>query len=196
MSKIQYDSIFVCQLKTTCYQNDESFNNKEVIEFGGCLLNIKTLQTYDPFSLIVKPNGEVTPYCTKRTGLTPDDVSSGVSFIDLLGYIEEVYGISSRPWASYGSFAKHVLEIQCQKENIIFPLSDRFLNVKSLFPVIFNLYQEVSLRDALKKLSLEIPDGDDCRDDAINTSIVLRESMRGPGMLRKKENFVTCMTKR
>lgn len=191
--KVLYDVVFVCSIKTTCEENDDSIKNKEIIEFGGCLLNVRSLQTSDPFSVLVKPQGTVSNYCTKKTGIAPEDLSSGVSFIELVDFINEFIGVKDKSWASYGTFAQHVILNQCNKYNLEFPFSDRFFNVKSLMPMIYNLDYEISLREAIRTIGISVPQGDS-RDDAINTAIVLKELLRGPNVT--DGNFVTCEIKR
>ena len=191
--KIKYDDVLIVQIKTTCKDAGDSLRDKELIEIGGCFLNAKSLSARDPFSVIVKPSVNLTQYCIEKTGITPEDVSSGVDFLELLSFLEE-YNVNSMPWASYGSFAQHVFLNQCRQASKPFPFSDRFLNIKSLFPLIFNLPYELSLKEAIKKLDIKVSLEGDSMDDALNVSILFKEIMRGPGAIRG--NFVTCMKKR
>lgn len=193
--RVNYDDIIVVQIKTTCKAKDEKLASKEIIELGACLLDVNTLRTKNAFSILVRPNQEITKFCTERTGLTLEDISSGVSFCEAISFLEDAYGnVGAMPWASYGSFAKHVIEKECSNKKIENPLSDRFLNIKSLFPIIFSLRQEVSLREAIRKLEIEIPEGKDSRDDALNAAIVLKETVRGPGSLGGR--FITTYARR
>ena len=192
--KVKYDDIFIVQIKTTCREVNDSLSKKEVIELGGCFLNVRSLASRDPFSLIVKPSTNLTEFCIRKTGITPEDVSSGVDFCDLLDFLRE-QSVDSMPWASYGSFAQHVLRSQCGRDSESLPLSDRFLNIKSLFPIIYNLKHELSLKSAMKELDIPVPgEGMDSRDEALNVSILLKELLRGPSAT--KGNFVTCTKKR
>lgn len=186
--RVEYDEIFIAQIKTTCWENDESLKNKEIIEFGGCLLNIRTLRTSDPINLLIKPNKEISKFCTKKTGISSEDAKVGISFEELIPFIVENYEVAKRPWASYGSFAKHVFRNQCKKNNIKYPFSDRYLNIKSWLPVIFTLKHEVSLKEAIKRLQLDIPNSQDSMDDALNAAIVLKEALRGAAMPWIKNN--------
>lgn len=186
--KVEYDEIFITQIKTTCWENDESLKNKEIIEFGGCLLNIKTLRTSEAINLLIKPRSEVSDFCTKKTGISREDAESGIEFRELIPFIIENYNVEKRAWASYGSFAQHVFQSQCKKNNIKYPFNDRFLNIKSWLPVIFTLKHEISLKEAIKRLNLEIPEPEDSMDDALNAAIVLKEALRGAVM--------PCLTKK
>lgn len=182
MAKIKYDEIFITHIKTTCWGKDESLSKKEIIEFGGCLLNVKTLRTSESINLLVKPKEKISDFCSIRTGLTQGDVESGIKFSELIDYIKETYMPENRAWASYGSFTQHVFKKQCQKNDIAFPFSDRYINVKSFFPLIYNLEQETSLKGAMKRMKIDVPTEGvhyDSMDDALNIAIVLKECLRG-----------------
>lgn len=191
--KIHYEDIFIVQVKTTCREVNDSLRDKEVIEFGGCFLNVSSLVSRDPFSIIVKPSNNLTQFCIDKTGLSPEDVASGVDFVDLVDFLKD-QEVDKMPWASYGSFAQHVVANQCRKNSLSVPMSDRFLNIKSLLPLMFNLKQELSLRGATRELDLGVSDARDCRDEVLNVAILLKEILRGPGAT--KGNFITCNTKR
>jgi inhibitor of KinA sporulation pathway (predicted exonuclease) len=170
--KINYDSILVVQIKTTCPK-------EEIIEFGACLFKTKTLRAYEPFGVIVKPDCETAEFCSAQTDITPEDVASGVSFCELMEYLQDIYKPYERPWASYGNLAEQTIRRQCVDNGISYPMSDRFLNIKNLMPIMFGLQEEIDLSGAIKKLKLNIPEALDSQDEVLNASIVLGEILRG-----------------
>lgn len=192
MKKVLYDSVLVAHVNSTCGKGGP----KEAIEFGGCLLDLKTLRSYEPFSVIIKPNSKITEHCTKMTGLAPEDVSSGASFFDAMQAVQDVYDSYGRPWAAYGPGAMEIIRRQCSDMNISYPFSNRFTDIRSLFAMMFNLKEEVPLRSALRKLRVVIPDGIDAQDKALNSAIVLGECLRGPSVLSEKFSTVVEVKRR
>lgn len=189
MSKILYDSVLVAHIKTTCNRDNEDLKEKQVIEFGACLLNLGTLRAHEPFSVLIKPTKEISQYCTKRTGIAPEDISSGASFFDAMEAVRDMFDSNAHPWASYGTFAHDILRRQCADMKVLYPFSNRFLDVKSLFAMMFNLTNEVSPKEAMRKLNLHLPEAKDSQDEALNAALILSECFRGPSAL--EGNFVT-----
>lgn len=177
---MKWNEVVLVTIKTTSYESQ-----KEIIEIGLCNFNVKSLRRYDPISLFVKPlKTKVTEQCTQVTGITASDVSDAVSFCDLCDFMQQTYKTNEKPWASYGNFAEIIFKKQCHENNIEYPLSDRFINIRHYFPLIFSQENEIPLREALHKL--DIPAGSNsCEDDVLNMGILLAEVLRGGALLKK-----------
>lgn len=171
---MKWNEILILTIKTT---NAEY--QKEVIEIGISKFNVKSLRRYDFVSFFVKPEKTfITETCSKYTGITPSDVADGVSFFDLCDFLKEVYNSRNIPWAGYGNLVETVLKRQCRENNIEYPLSDRFINIRHLFPLVFSQEEELPLKEALKKLNIPAA-SNSCEDDVLNIGILLAEVLRG-----------------
>ncbi|EGR2227521.1 3'-5' exonuclease [Vibrio parahaemolyticus] len=75
------ENLAVIDFEMTCC--DENEIESEIIEFGVCIINLKSGQTIHEYSTLVKPvlNPTLTTFCEKLTGITNKDVElEGVSF--------------------------------------------------------------------------------------------------------------------
>lgn len=171
---MKWNEIVLVTIKTTSHES-----RKEIIEVGLCNFDVKTLRRYDPISLFVKPmTTKVSEHCTRITGISPSDVVDAISFYELCAFMHEVYGTYDKPWASYGNFAEVVFRRQCEENGMMNPLSDRFINIRHMFPLVFAEDAEMPLRDALARLEIAAA-GNSCEDDVLNTGILLAKVLRG-----------------
>lgn len=182
-NKIKYDEVLILDLETTCWAPGEKPENQEseIIEIGICKLNCKSLKIYDKMSLIVRPeNSTVSPYCQELTGLSQEVVEKGVTLFRACEFLKEEYQSNKRSWASWGAYDKHILETQCKLKNVSFPLTNRHINVKPLFSIIFNLPHDYNVINALKLLKMNF-EGRQHRggDDAYNVAKIFAECLRG-----------------
>lgn len=165
---MNWKEILLISIKTTSHNS-----RKEVIEIGICNFDCLTRKKYDPVSLFVKPiTTRVTDHCTKITGIAAEDVSDAATFLDVCNFLIENYDSKNRPWASYGNFAETVIRRQCEDNNLEFPLSERFINLRYLFSLFNNLDEEVALNEALAKVSVNVG-SNSSEDDVLNIGILL-----------------------
>lgn len=181
--KLKYSEILVVDLEATCQQSNiwPEGQYQEIIEIGVCRLKTKSLTIEDKTSILVKPEcSKINKYCTDLTGITPEDVLSACSFKEASIYLQEEFDSLRAPWASYGDWDKEMLDRQCSQLNIQNPFSKRHLNIKLLFPIVFNLNREYGLKKAISKIKKEFV-GNHHRgdDDAYNAAIILKECLRG-----------------
>mmetsp|Transcript_21507 Transcript_21507/g.54996 ORF Transcript_21507/g.54996 Transcript_21507/m.54996 type:complete len:227 (+) Transcript_21507:1-681(+) len=75
----------VLDFEATCEDGDRKWPN-EIIEFPTVLIDAATLKTVDEFRTFVKPvlNPQLTPFCTKLTGITQDQVDEGLTIQDTM----------------------------------------------------------------------------------------------------------------
>lgn len=138
---------------------------REIIEIGVCLIELKTLDVSQRWSTLVRPAlAEISPYCTKLTSLTAARLEGAADFAGAiaglktwLGTVRLVqrglppHGLASvgpeatlasaiddmcrQPIASWGTFDRLLLERQCHRLGIAFPFSTTHFNLKALFPI-------------------------------------------------------------
>ncbi len=180
---MNWHEIVLITIKTT----DEN-PKKEIIEIGLCNFNVKSLRKYDPISFFVKPtNSIITPECSKRTGIGAEDVSSAPNFFELCSFMRENYQTHKKPFASYGNFVELIFKDQWDKENDMrcpdYPLSNRFVNIRHLFPLVFAQKDEIGLKEALSKLKIPTS-SNSCEDDVLNLGILFGEILRGGPLMK------------
>ena len=172
------DKILVIDLESTCWDTDVPTGEvSEIIEIGICELNWKTGEVLRNEGILVKPKySKVSPFCTKLTTLTQEQVNGGVSYPEALQYLQEKYNPSSWTWASYGDYDREQFKKNDTLYGVSAPLGKTHINVKNLFALKHNLGREVGLDKACSILGLTL-EGTHHRgvDDAKNISKVLLE---------------------
>ncbi len=170
------DQIIVVDLEATCWEGDPPpGQEQEIIEIGVCALDIATGKRSKKRSLLVRPErSTVSPFCTKLTTLTQEQVDQGISFAEAVETLRRDYQPADRTWASYGDFDRILFQRQCDRRGVIYPFGRTHLNVKNLLAISLNLPYEIGLDQAVAQFHLPF-DGTHHRgdDDAWNIAAVL-----------------------
>lgn len=173
---MKLDQVVVIDIEATCWEKSAPENQQnEIIEIGVCTLDIQTGTRLERESLLVKPvQSTVSPFCTKLTGLTQEQVSKGLRFDRACAILRKRYGTKRRIWASYGDYDRLMFEKQCEERGIKYPFGTTHINIKSMYAMLMGLSREVSLRNALADLNIEF-EGRQHRgiDDAWNEALIL-----------------------
>lgn len=152
---ILYDKINVIDIEATCWETDEEkqLYQSEIIEIGICKLVIATGKIEDKKSFFVKPEkSEVSPFCTQLTGITKERLDTeGIPLAQALKKIDSKYSAKYRIFASYGAFDKEIIESECLSKGIVNPFRNDFINIKTLFSLV---YQQEKSYGLLKELEL------------------------------------------
>ena len=172
----KYDLILVVDIECTCWEKlPPPGMETDIIEIGICTLDVKTRVRVERRSLIVKPErSTVSPFCTKLTTLTQEQVEGGMPFVQACNILRYEYQSHKRVWASYGDFDRQQFERQCAAMGVTYPFGASHLNVKTLYTLIRSLRHDVSMADAVRLLGLPL-EGTHHRggDDAWNSALVL-----------------------
>lgn len=170
------DQIIVLDLESTCWEgNPPPGQEREIIEIGVCLLDVKTGQRHKKCSYLVRPErSTVSPFCTQLTTLTQEQVDQGILFSEAIEHLRREYAPAERTWASYGDYDRVMLQQQCMDRRVHYPFNRTHINVKNLLAVGMNLPHEVGLDRALEMLNLPL-EGTHHRgdDDAWNIAAIL-----------------------
>lgn len=177
--KLKTEKIVVVDLEATCWERDTDFQRKtsEIIEIGICNLHSKTGEITDKRSIYIKPiKAEISTFCTKLTGITPELVEEkGIGFIEAMDLLDKEYKATGFVWASYGAYDFNQLEKQCKEYGIKNPLGTSHLNVKNLIAFKLKLENAVGMDRALKLINEPLEGSHHCgADDAYNTAKLLR----------------------
>ena len=181
MSRV-LDQIIVIDVEATCWEGQPPPGEEpEIIEIGLCLLHVGRLERGEKRSILVRPErSRVSPFCTRLTTLTQEQVEEGISFKDACTLLRREYHALDRTWASYGDYDRRQFERQCAPHAVQYPFGLTHLNVKSLFALSNTLIREVGMAEALalRRLPLE---GMHHRahDDAWNIAALLADLIAG-----------------
>lgn len=170
------DRIVVVDVESTCWQGAAPPGEEsEIIEVGVCTLDVATGERLERADILVRPErSRVSPFCTRLTTLTQEQVDAGVSFAEACATLKRQYGVRDRVWASYGDYDRRQFERQCRACGVEYPFGPAHLNVKSLFALIHALPREIGMDEALNVLGIPL-EGTHHRggDDAWNIAGIL-----------------------
>jgi len=149
--KVKSDKIIVVDLETTCTnEHAEQFQN-EIIEIGLCVVDLKTLTAEKNLSLMIKPQrSEVTDFCTKLTGITPEDVKEGLLLPEACEILIAEYQTNQYVWGSWGDFDRLIVNRECKQYKAKFPFNRQHYNIKVAFGIANALDELIGLDKAVK----------------------------------------------
>ncbi len=175
------DLIVVIDIEATCWEKARPKGQEnEIIEVGVCTLDVQTGERLHKESILVRPErSKVSPFCTKLTTLTQEQVAKGISFTKACRRLKEKYATKQRVWASYGDYDRTIFAKQCARRKISYPFGETHINIKNMLAVMMGLKREISLAEAMIKLGLKF-EGTHHRghDDAWNAAMILAELMK------------------
>lgn len=173
------DKIIIIDLETTC--EDAVINphyTNEIIEIGIALLDPYSFEiSKEPSIFVCPPNTEVTPFCTKLTGITPEQVTSTHGAIVLpaaCDILKTKYHSRKRTWGSWGAFDRNQFERQTNDDQ--YPFGPSHINIKNLFSLMFNLEKELNLASAIEWAQMPFDGRNHSgQDDAYNAAKLMRK---------------------
>jgi inhibitor of KinA sporulation pathway (predicted exonuclease) len=171
------DKIIIIDLEATCWEGEVPVGQEnEIIEIGLCVLDIETGTISKNEGILVKPQrSKVSPFCTELTTITQDLLDSkGVFFDEAIEMLCEQYDPEDYTWASYGAYDISMLQKQCKKFHVSYPMGRQHINVKTLFDKTRGLVKPTGMNGALHILGIPL-EGTHHRgvDDARNIAKIL-----------------------
>lgn len=115
--KKKLDRIIVVDVESTCWEDkaEAARHTSEIIQIGVVSLDVRSLMAVQASEIMVKPRAsEVSPFCTKLTGISPEDVKKGISFSEACQLLMDEYETHNRPWASYGDYDRNMFHSNCE----------------------------------------------------------------------------------
>ncbi len=170
------DKIVIIDLEATCWENKPEYQKQhsEIIEIGVCLLDTHTGEITQNEGILVTPyKSEVSVFCTQLTSITQEMAATeGVSLGEACYQLTQEYDSEALTWASYGDYDRNMLQRQCKKWSIPYPMSHQHINVKKEFGKLNS--KSVGMARALKILNIPL-EGIHHRgvDDAKNIAKIL-----------------------
>ncbi|MDL2344168.1 3'-5' exonuclease [Deinococcus sp. MIMF12] len=169
----------VVDVEATCWAGEPPPGQRnEIIEIGICVLDLESLERLEKRSVLVRPeHSEVSAFCTQLTGLTSEEVATGLSFREACDVLRREFHSDSRPWASWGDYDRRQFERQCVGD-VRYPFSSRHTNAKQVYASGYGLNRPGMAR-ALRHTGLPL-DGTHHRgaDDAWNIAALIARMVR------------------
>lgn len=155
MSK-RLDQILVVDVEATCWEfTPPKGEESEIIEIGLARYDIGSREVISSESILVKPvRSKVSPFCTRLTTLTQEQVDKGMSFEEACRYLTLIG--KKTLWASYGDYDRNQFQRQCDSFRVRYPFNTSHLNIKTLAALALDLTHEVGMEEALKQFGLPL----------------------------------------
>lgn len=152
--------LLVIDVESTCWDPPHSKPGgevSEIIEVGVAEIDLKELRIVHNEGLLVRPtHSKVSPFCTKLTTLTQEQVDKGLSYKDVCNQLVKVYLSPDRTWASWGDYDRKQFQKDSELKGVRYPFGPRHINVKNLFSVLYGLDRELGLDAALEHLGMKL----------------------------------------
>ena len=169
-----YDFMMIVDVEHT-FSHDGSIppEEREIIELGAVVVDIKSSEIIDEFSALVKPqrHPQISNFCSQLTGITQSELDNSKNFKTVFSNFLNWYPITSRVlFATWGSYDLVQINIDCKCHNLPFFSPDAVLNLKKAFKAVNKLKKPVGLSRALELCQFQYS-GNRHRalDDARNT---------------------------
>lgn len=171
------DKIIIIDLEATCWKGqipDGEVN--EIIEIGLSVLDTVSGEISKNQGILVKPQySKVSDFCTELTTITQELLDKeGILFEEAIEKLIDEYHPDLYTWASYGAYDLNMLQKQCRKFGVDYPMGNDHINVKVLFAKTKGLTKPTGMNGALHILKIPL-EGTHHRgiDDAKNIAKIL-----------------------
>jgi len=142
----------VIDVEATCWDGQPPLGAvSEIIEIGLTVVDLEQRERLSKHRILVRPRrSRVSAFCTELTGLTQEEVDTGVEFAEACRLLHSEHRADSRPWASWGDYDRHQFERQCKATQTRYPFGRRHTNVKLAFTESRGLRRRPGMDAALK----------------------------------------------
>lgn len=125
----------VIDVEATCWEGEPPPGAvSEIIEIGLTVVDLDRRERLTKHRLLVRPRrSTVSDFCTELTGLTQEEVDTGVEFAEACRILVDEHRADSTPWASWGDYDRKQFERQCRATGTRYPFGQRHANVRLQF---------------------------------------------------------------
>jgi inhibitor of KinA sporulation pathway (predicted exonuclease) len=173
----------VVDVEATCWEGRPPPDAvSEIIEIGLTVVDLERRERVAKHRILVRPRrSTVSAFCTDLTGLTPEEVDTGVEFAEACRVLAEQHRADSRPWASWGEYDRRQFERQSRATGTPYPFGRSHTNVKQVFTEARGLDRRPGMNTALEIAGLPLEGRHHSgADDAWNiAALVLDLAARG-----------------
>lgn len=129
----------------------------EIIEIGLTVVDIEHAERIAKHRILVRPAvSRVGAFCTELTGLTQDEVETGLSFAEACHLLVVQHDARRRAWASWGDYDRKQFVRQCGATGTEYPFGDEHANAKALFADSYGLRRPQGMAGALRIAGLPL----------------------------------------
>lgn len=148
----------VVDVEATCWDGEPpSGAVSEIIEIGLTVVDLDRGERVGRHRVLVRPRrSTVSSFCTELTGLTQDEVDTGLGFADACWLLAVEHQAGARPWASWGDYDRHQFTRQCLATGITYPFGRRHTNAKLVFTEAHGLRKRPGMAQALQIAGLPL----------------------------------------
>ena len=142
----------------------------EIIEIGLTVVDAHERVRVEKHQIMVRPErSTVSEFCTELTGLTQEQVDTGVTFAEACDQLRRQHYADSRPWASWGDYDRKQFQRQCDATAVHYPFAATHTNAKQQFAFANGWPKGVGMHRALDVARLPLEGRHHCgADDAWN----------------------------
>ncbi|MFR9751083.1 exonuclease domain-containing protein [Nocardia sp. 004] len=122
----------VVDVEATCWEGKVPVGMvSEIIEIGLTVVDLDAGERIAEHRILVRPaRSTVSEFCTELTGLTQDEVDTGMAFSDACRLLASEHRSGTKPWASWGDYDRKQFERQCAVTNAEYPFGQWHTNAK------------------------------------------------------------------
>ncbi|NRQ40046.1 exonuclease domain-containing protein [Nonomuraea sp. NN258] len=148
----------VVDVEATCWAGQPPAGQvNEIIEIGLTVVDLAAGTRVARHRLLVRPaRSRVSPFCTELTGLTQDEVDTGVPFAEACAILEKEHAARRRTWASWGDYDRKQFDRQCSAGQARYPFGRRHVNAKQVFSEAHGLSRRLGMSQALQHAGLPL----------------------------------------
>ncbi|GAA4761665.1 MULTISPECIES: 3'-5' exonuclease [Streptomyces] len=148
----------VVDVEATCWEDRPPPGEVgEIIEIGLTVVDLAARERLARHRILVRPaRSSVSPFCTGLTGLTQDEVDTGLSFAEACRALAAEHRAGQRPWASWGDYDRRQFTRQCRATATPYPFGSRHTNAKAVFTEARGLHKRPGMAQALALAGLPL----------------------------------------
>jgi inhibitor of KinA sporulation pathway (predicted exonuclease) len=156
MSQSKY---LVIDLEATCDDGGAVPRHEmEIIEIGAVLVDPGSFQITREFQIFVRPviHTTLTPFCTKLTSITQDQVDDAPTFPEAIASLREfLEGERKVRFCSWGAYDRNQFRQDARLHGVSLPFDDRLhINLKAEFAETLGARRGLGLGRAIRRVGL------------------------------------------
>jgi inhibitor of KinA sporulation pathway (predicted exonuclease) len=130
----------------------------EIIEIGAVLADAGTLEPVAELQTFIQPvrHPLLTPFCTRLTSITQDDVSNAKGFREAIADLARFIGGRDALFCSWGDYDRRQFEQDARFHHVKLPFGDRHLNLKKRFSEGLGTTHRFGMAAALERVGLPL----------------------------------------
>ncbi|MEV7729733.1 3'-5' exonuclease [Streptomyces sp. NPDC087917] len=166
----------VIDVEATCWEGEPPDGAVgEIIEIGLTVVDLAAGERVGRHRVLVRPvRSAVGSFCTELTGLTQEEVDTGLGFADACRLLAAEHRAGERAWASWGDYDRHQFTRQCRAADTAYPFGRRHTNAKAAFTEAHGLRKRPGMAQALRIAGLPLEGRHHCgEDDAWNIAALI-----------------------